>query len=247
MVDFCLFLNFLSKPFDAFIFLFVRCKVENIGKKVFCKSSGECFGYVLDVAISQSELKKVGYYVVEQKTETEFFLAKEYIIFSHDAVFVLDANDLEFVSSVPKSLIGKEVFDEKGSFYGYVLKVNFCKDKLNKLETTLCEIPCKFIKKIDGDCIFIGFSKRRNSKTSDKKLKPIVEKHAKDNAIVSIQKTPQKVNLSSNYYIGKTAKSDVFGYNNERILIRGEKITKTIFENIKKHNKINELFFLLNN
>ena len=56
---------------------------------------------------------------------------------------------------------------------------------------------------------------------------------------------PEKVSLSSKFYVGKCACDDVFGYNNERIVKREEKVTKSIFENAKKHNKLNELFFVL--
>ncbi len=217
--------------------------MENIGKKVFVQNSGEYFGYVLNVVISQEDFKKLGYIVVEEKTEGEFFLLQNDIAFCKDAVFVSDMQCFQLESSALKSLIGKDVFDECGRFYGRVCNIEIVKNKLNKLKTSLCEIPVKFLNRIDGDCIFASFSKRKISRKKVVKKKKI-EIVVSDEQFLKI---PQKVNMNANYYVGKTSKSDVFGYNNERILQKNIKITQTIFENIKKHNKLNELFFLLNN
>lgn len=221
--------------------------MENIGKKVYVQNSGEHFGYVLNVVISQEDFKKIGYIVVEEKTESEFLLNKNDIAFCGDAIFVTDNQSFQFVSNASNCLIGKDVFDEKGKYYGFVCDIQFVKGKLIKLTTELCDIPTKFLKKIDGDFIFVCFSRKCERKK--KQIKKLIsdEKILKIEKIAKSSSTPQKVNLVANYYIGKTAKCDIFGYNNERILQKNVKITKSIFENVKKHNKLNELFFLLNN
>ena len=54
-----------------------------------------------------------------------------------------------------------------------------------------------------------------------------------------------KISLAFNFYSGKVSKMDIFGYNNERIVSKGSAISRAIFENVKKHNKLNELFFAI--
>ncbi|MDE6583200.1 MAG: hypothetical protein K2K31_00930, partial [Clostridia bacterium] len=57
---------------------------------------------------------------------------------------------------------------------------------------------------------------------------------------------PEKVNLSTKYYIGKISTMDILGYNNERIISKGEVVSREILEKAKVHNKLNQLFFAIN-
>ena len=56
---------------------------------------------------------------------------------------------------------------------------------------------------------------------------------------------PEKINLSTAFYVGKMSNEDILGYNNERIVSKGEIVSKAIVEKAKKHNKLNQLFFAL--
>ena len=56
---------------------------------------------------------------------------------------------------------------------------------------------------------------------------------------------PAVINLSQNYYLGKVAFKALLGMNNELIVKEGGKITKQIFDKAKKHNRLNELFFII--
>ena len=58
---------------------------------------------------------------------------------------------------------------------------------------------------------------------------------------------PERVSLSSAFYIGKISSEDILGYNNEKIIQKGEIVTRSVVEKAKKHNKLNHLFFAIKN
>ncbi len=216
--------------------------MENLAKKVVALESGKCLGYVLDVAIDFDKMAKIGYYVVDEETEGEYLLRFDGVQGISDVVLVSGVTALEFITARDKSLVGKEVLGGSGLSFGVVDKLVFEKKKLKKLCTDKCEIAVKLIESVKEDYVFL---KEKRKKRRD--LKPFQTLSVKPK--VSVMQTlpkqsiPEKVNLSYNFFAGKLATLDVFGYNNERIISKNEKITKIIFENAKKHNKLNDLFF----
>ncbi|MBR1890802.1 MAG: hypothetical protein IJ817_03910 [Clostridia bacterium] len=217
--------------------------MNNIAKKVFCLDNGKYVGYVLGVAVDE-KLNKIGYYVVEEESETEFFVSRDEIVsYGQDAIFVQDETALQYLVERRRDIIGKSVYDADGVCYGHVESVGFQKERCQKIQTNLCEIVGKNVSNIKDDVIFVEFKKkRRNRKIFHTETKIDVFTQKK-----TVDFEPERVSLSQKTYVGKIAERDVFGYNNERIVSGGEKITKNIFENAKKHNKLNELFFVLKN
>lgn len=219
--------------------------MENISKSV-VSLSGERVGYVLDIAMDFVEMKKTGYFVVDEESESELFLKSEDILsISQSFVVIEDAKALEFAPQRDRSIVGKDVFDDKGNFYGNVMQLVFQKTKCTKICTTQCEILSKHIKIVGKDCVVLQFSKHKSTRQSSK-----IFDNVSDDRVVTIQdlqvvSKPQIVNLSDRYYIGKMSMEDVFGYNNERIISKGEIISKNIVEKAKKHNKLNQLFFAI--
>ena len=207
-------------------------------------------GYILDVAFDELTLKKIGYYVVDEETEGELFLKLEDVISISDvAVVVEDVLSFEFVQKRENFLMGKLVFDDKANCYGWVQKLCFNKNKCEKICTTQCEILTKYIKTIGKDFVLLQFSKKKKQKHKDVFL-DINTKLPNDN-VVEIQNKavvvskPEKINLSTAFYVGKMSNEDILGYNNERIVSKGEIVSKAIVEKAKKHNKLNQLFFAL--
>lgn len=207
-------------------------------------------GYILDVAFDELTLKKIGYYVVDEETGGELFLKLEDVVSISDvAVIVKDVLSFEFVQKRENSLIGKLVFDDKANCYGRVQKLCFNKNKCEKICTTQCEILTKYIKTIGKDFVLLQFSKKKKQKHKDAFL-DINKKLPNDN-VVEIQNKavvvskPEKINLSTAFYVGKMSNEDILGYNNERIVSKGEIVSKAIVEKAKKHNKLNQLFFAL--
>lgn len=218
--------------------------MENISKKIFCKDSGRCFGYILDVCIDFEKLDVVGYYVVEEESENEYFVSLEKILALSSFVLVQSESDFEFVSNQKKPLLGRCVISQKGCDFGCVCGLVFWGKRLTKILTDKAEVAAKHIGSVGDDVVFVFEKiKYRKSRISEKKDKDIVVSILSKREVVS--KIPEKVSLAPDFYIGKVCHKDIFGYNNERLVSKGETINKTIFEKAKMHNRLNELFFAI--
>ncbi len=218
--------------------------MEYLAKKVVDESTGKMIGYVLDVYVDFQKMAASGLFVVDEETEAEYLLMFEDIQKAWDVVLISDFSKLEFVSSRERNLFGKEVLSGDGCSLGTVESLVFEKRKLKFLCTDKAEIASRLVSFVGEDCVFLkGKSKRKNNPrpfeliSSEQKVE-----------VLSMEKekvAPEKINLSYNFFAGKLAAVDVFGYNNEKIIFKNEKITRNIFENAKKHNKLNELFFAI--
>lgn len=214
--------------------------MNNISKTVIIKENAKRFGYILDVALDTDNFELNGYYVVEEETENEFFVAIKEIVILQDCAFVQDVSKLQFVVNKTDSLMFKKVLSNSGIDLGEVIDLVFYKRRCKKLITSKCEIKTNSVGKV-GDVILLG-KKNKMPKTS-KFLKTDVDTQVE--VMQERPKLPEKISLSTNYYLGKISGQDIFGYNNERLVSRGEKITKPILDRVKKHNRLNQLFFAL--
>lgn len=218
--------------------------MDYLAKKVYDRDSGKVIGYVLDLAIDFQTLSVTGLYVVDEESEGEYLLRFADVEKVADVVIVSDLSRLEFVGRREKGLLGKEVLSVDGTSLGVVDGLTFEKKKIKSICTNLCEIASKLVGTIGEDCIFLKGKAKRKKRQSPFQ---VVEGEQKVEVMrVSGEGVaPERINLSYNFFAGKLATGDVFGYNNERIVEKNEKITKNIFENAKKHNKLNELFFVI--
>ena len=216
--------------------------MENISKIVLSQASGEKIGYILDVVIDFQTFQITGYYVVEEETENELFLKSSDIVAVSEFVVVIDDEaNLEFSPVRTKTLIGRCVFDDKGVFFGHVIGLEFHKNKLGKILTDRCEILTKQVSNVSGDIVFVQF-KKKHKKVS----KRTFPKASSDNVVTiqSLQK-PEKVTLATSYYVGKVVGEDIIGYNSERIISKGQVISRSVVDKAKKHNRLNQLFFAI--
>lgn len=204
-------------------------------------TDGKQIGYILDVALNGWQ--KIGYYVVDDETEGEFLLRSVDIFRqSENVILIEDVSKLEFVTN-RDNLRGRLVLDEFGNEYGNVQTFTFIRNKCEKIITNKCEIPTKYIRLVGRDCLFLS-SKKRTSKKREKFPKLEGDFLVKAMAEKSIS-LPEKINLSPSFYLGKVCTQDIFGYNNERIIAKGDKITRSVFEKAKLHNRLNQLFFMI--
>lgn len=218
--------------------------MDNISKILIAQDTGKRVGYLLDVAIDfENGFQKIGYYVVDEDSESEFLMKNENISkIGEEFVLIESVDVLEFLFARKSSLVGKTVLDENCQNYGRIERVDFSKNKCIKIVTSKGEILPKFVKNVGEDVVLL-FLKKKKKQT----LNSFPKIEAND-IVVEIQSSPQialpeKVTLSSSFYVGKICLEDIFGYNNERIIAKGEKISRAMFENAKKHNKLNQLFF----
>ncbi len=218
--------------------------MENLSKIVVSKSEGRRVGFILDIAISDA-MQKLGYYVVDEESEGEFLLPYESILSTSGSVVLIeDVSVLQFSSERSFSVLGKEILDEQGYNLGKVIDMAFNNKKCEKFITSSCEIGAKFVRKIGKDYIFVSFKKRKPQKVNQGFPR------ADEAIVVQIQNfqnnvEPERVRLSSSFYIGKVCTQDIFGYNNEKIVLSGDIITRAIVEKAKRHNKLNQLFFAI--
>ena len=231
LLDYSNFLFFTYRFIKEFV-------VENISKKVVSISEKKCLGYVLKPCIDFKLLKKVGYIVVDEDSEQEYFLSFDNIKKIEDCVLIESSSVLEFVGDSGE--FRKRVLSNSGEDYGVVRDYVFQYRTLKKIVTNRCEIGAKHISDCGDDIIFISFTRKRKKFPRAKKEDSVVT--IMEEKEVSL---PAVINLSPSYYLGKVAFKTLLGMNNELIVKEGREITRQIFDKAKKHNRLNELFFVI--
>lgn len=218
--------------------------MKDISKIVVSKENGQNLGYVLDYVFDDA-FNVSGYIVVEEESENEYFLKKSDAKVTDEFLFVESVTLLQFLTDRETSLVGKMLLTNDGKNLGVIKGFDIKKNRCHRVWTDLCEMPSSKIGKVGKDFVFVG--KKKQSKFSKTNIfKTDVE------AVVSIQKSeevkvPEKLVLSAEHFLGKVASEDVFGYNNERVIAKGEKVTKAIVEKAKLHNRLNQLYFATKN
>lgn len=218
--------------------------MKDISKIVVSKENGQNLGYVLDYFFDDA-FNVGGYIVVEEESENEYFLKKADVKVAYNFLLVESVLSLQFLTDRETSLIGKTMLTSDGKNLGVIKGFDIKKNRCHRVWTDLCEIPSSKIGKVGKDFVFVG--KKKQSKFS----KINIFKTDVD-AVVSIQKSeevkvPEKLVLSAEHFLGKVASEDVFGYNNERVIAKGEKVTKATVEKAKLHNRLNQLYFATKN
>ncbi len=216
--------------------------------KIVLTADGKKIGYVLDVAVDFDTMQKSGYYVVDEESEGEFLLRLQDILcVSESFLLIEDESRLEFVTE-RKTIFGKQLLGEKAEDFGRLQSLVFGKNKCEKFVTDKAEVASRFVKSVGDDFIMLRLKKRKkNAAKFDfnfSNLDGVVEiqgaQYLREKVPVS---APEKISLSAKYYVGKICTQDILGYNNEKIVGKGEVVTKSVVEKAKKHNKLNHLFF----
>ena len=129
--------------------------------KIVVTLGGKRVGYVLDLAVDFYDMKKLGYYVVDEESEAEFLLRDEDVVSRSDE-YVLIENEsvLEFVTE-RETLFGKTVLDAQCQNYGRLVDIVFKKTKCEKFVTNKCEIATKFVEKVGQDFIIVNFHRKK--------------------------------------------------------------------------------------
>ncbi len=226
---------------------------DYISKKVISIENGCVVGYVLDI-IYDDDFKKIEKFViVDDESEKTFSIIYDDIKSKNNECLMIENNNLLqlYFSENFSNPIGKSVFNKEGLFLGNVEDVLFCGKLIKKIITNKCEIPVKFIFKVGKDCIIYG-KRSKNTIRYDFKSKNNLPKvfieQINNNNFYDLNKSkeiekPIKLIANEKILIGREAKADIFGYNNEIIIKKYEKITQNVIYKAKIHNKLNLLFF----
>ena len=223
---------------------------EYISKNIISLNSGNIIGYVVDVLFDEETKKVSGFFIVDEESEKNMFLDDKHIISKKEECFVIsDEKDLEtFLFDDSNNPIGKVVYDKQGLNLGRVIDVYIEKNKIEKLVTTKCEIPMRFIEKLGKNCIIYGKNNKKSVKNDifNKKItinqKIEIQNFEEKKDKEKFKLAPIKMVSNSNMLIGRIATQNILGLNNELIIKENEKVSQKTINKAKIHGKIASLF-----
>lgn len=219
---------------------------NHIGKIVLSLDNATRLGYILDLSFDESIASFLGYVVVDEESENEFFLPVGEVKAIGDCIFVTDETSFESQVFDTNNPYGKQVYSTDGTDLGRVCGLKFIGKKIDKIITEKCEIKQKFILCQSKNAIIFAKNKKNNKKNKKIKQKliniPKIEIMAMQN--ISEQNVlPPKVSLIPSMIVNKRATQDILGLNQELIVKKDEIITQKLIEKAKRHNKLNYLIF----
>lgn len=223
---------------------------DYISKNIISLSSGNIIGYVVDALFDEDTKKIEGFFIVDEESEKTMFLDDKHIISKNEECFVIkDEKDLEIsLLDEKNNPIGKTVYDRQGLNLGRVIDVYICKNKIEKLVTTKCEIPTRFIEKLGKNCIIYGKNSKKSTKNSifNKNIainQKFEIQNFKDKKQREKQKTvPIKIVSNSKMLIGRIATQNILGLNNELIIKGNEKVSQKTINKANLHGKLAALY-----
>lgn len=214
-----------------------------ISKKIFSFVQGRKIGYVLNVKFDDAfNIDKI--IVASEEDEKELELSADRIRISGDNIFIENENAISPATSQVISVIGKQVFTNRGTDLGRVIDVYLSNKKAVCVISDKSAFSPRQIGVIGQDAIILGkvhapagqvnvFAPRGEEEYVS--IMPIQQKIE--------SQIPQRVSTDPRSLIGKMATKDIFGLNNELIIKKYEIITQKKLNEIKKHNKLNILFY----
>lgn len=224
---------------------------EIISKNIYSLASGKKIGYILNACLDERARFIKNFLVVDDESENEMLVDGKNLIFTEQ--FILAKSDEQFIYGAPteeNKLIGKLVFTDKGAYCGKVKELILSG---NRVESVICDKICfspKQISMIGQDAVVLG--KKKKSAYFEKEERPSFIS-AQPESLVSIsssfsqpesgQVAPYRISTDPKNLVGKMATRDIFGLNNEIIIKKFEIITQKKLNEIKKHNKLNILFY----
>ena len=213
--------------------MFQGVGMENIAKQVVSVEEKKCVGYVLKPYIDFKNFKKSGYIIVDEETEQEYFVNMDFVKTSANYLLIESEKNLELCGESEE--LRKKVISDTGEDFGRISNFVFSGKTLKKVITDKCEVGTRNIVDSGDDVLFVSFKRKKRK----------FPRFEKEDMKVEIMTLPPVINLTPSHYLGKTATKTLLGMNSELIVKEGDKVTKQIFDKAKRHNKINELFFII--
>ncbi len=216
------------------------------GKKVLALRQAEGVGYILNICFDNDLNKLKGFIVIDEESENELFLPLQKVLsFNGECVIIEDVSDCELSLEEEVNPLGKIVYDSKGVNLGVVERVEIKNKKIDKLITNKCEIKQKYISNFGKEFIIFSLKKQKKLKNNIKNEKiikiPKIEIMREENLITD--KSPSKLAINVAMLLNRISTADIYGMNNELLIKKGEIINQNYINKVKKHNKLNYLFF----
>lgn len=223
-----------------------------IGTEVFSIYDKSEIGVIYSVQINKTRTKIDGFFIFDAD-ENEFYLPFKNLLGINNFVTIKNIEQLS--NLLPESNLnplGKKVISIDGQDYGKITDIIFEKDgKITALKTSQKDISLTEIASM-GDIVILG-EKTKVSNYKPKKNTHLSKITAESNFSVkimsfessssSVKISPPKLTINSNYLVGKKAKTDLIGLNNELIVKKNQIITEKMIEMAKIHNKFNQLYY----
>jgi len=219
------------------------------GKQVFALYEGEVVGTIANATFNDKLTKIISFKIFDNE-ENEFELKTSQIRAFNDCFIISNTSKLlPFIEFNKVNPIFKNVIDSSANFIGKIIDceiderfniLNFKTDKrINLLPANI------YLRKN-----FVYYTENKFNAGSVKILKknPLLEeiKVKKLNLSNSAENfTPTKVQINTNSMIGRVVKDSLFGLNNEIIIKNNQVVTEKIIKEAIKHNRLNQLYFLL--
>ena len=211
--------------------------MENISKSVISLQEKKEIGYVLKPYIDFNAKTKLGYIIVDSESEQEYFVRNEFIKKISDCMLIESSTIIEPVNF--QEILRKKVVSISGEDFGRIKNFVFEGKKLKKIIADKGEINARFVESSGDDVVVVSFKKKK--KVFPRFKNETMKVEVQEGSMVEL---PEKISLASSNFLGKVATKTLIGMNNEIIIKEGQKVNKQIYEKAKRHNKLNQLFFI---
>lgn len=218
------------------------------GKQVFALYEGEVVGTIVE-AYFNVNFTKISKFKIFDSEENEFEINVNGIKAINDCVIISNKNKLlPFYEINKRSPLFKQVVDSNAKELGKILdcqidnKCNvehFVTDKQINLLPNNIHLRKNFVLYQEGK-VYISKPKNTKIKSLENIKVNILSDSRKDDNF-----SPTKVPYNTDSLIGKTAKDNLFGINNEIIVKANQVITEKIIIDATRHNRLNQLYFLV--
>lgn len=227
-------------------------KLSNMyGKKIFALYEGEIVGTISESTFNL-ENNKVKSFKIFDNEENEFELFLNDIKTLAECVIITNKNKLKpYYDINKKTLFYKEVVSELGEYLGKIIDAEI--DSNGNIQNYITEKNIILLpKNIYSRKDFVFYSE---SKISISNYKPRKNNLLNlDNIQVKILNFednnnnnnifPSKIKFNADNIVGKIAKQNLLGLNNEVIIRANQIITQRTIEDASRHNKLNQLYFI---
>lgn len=227
-------------------------KLSNIiGKQVYAIYEGKMIGTILSANFNYEHNKVLSFTIFDNDDE-EYELALLNTKAIDECVLITNKNKLNKRLRIYTSPMLKQVIDNDAKNCGQLIDIEFNKDGIIQTYITsnglLIEPANVYVREE-----FIYISKTKvcisNYKPKNKRIDP-------SNILVNILNItddetrssfiPTKIQYNPESILGKIAKNDLLGLNNEVIVKTNQTITQKIIDDAGKHNRLNQLYYIAN-
>lgn len=221
-----------------------------IGKQIFTIYEGEMIGTILSANFSYDYKKIVGF-TTFNNDEDEQYLPIVNIKSIGDFVIVSNKTKLQNSIYQSSSPLKKQLLDKTAKDCGIIVDVDVSNSgTINNYITSKSMVikPDNMYFRKDyvyhsPSRVFISNYRPRDKKNDNSK---IMVKILDKTDLSTSRFTPSKIQYNPESILGKTAKDDLFGLNNEVIIKTNQTITKRVVDDATKHNRLNQLYFIAN-